>query len=72
MGYELQTSLRFAQHGGRPLYALATVKAADGRDLLKLTYGSAATIWRINKGWRRRQNKKIYGFVLDIERGYWQ
>ncbi len=72
MGYELQTSIRFAQHGGRPSYMLATVKAADGRDLLKLIYGNAATIWRINKGWRRRQNKEIYGFVLDIERGYWQ
>lgn len=72
MGYDLQTSVRFAQHGGRPLYTLATVKAADGRDLLKLTYGSTATIWRINKGWRRRQNKELHGFVLDIERGYWQ
>ena len=72
MGYELQTSVRFAQHGGRPAYTLATVKAADGRDLLKLTYGSAATVWRLNKGWRRRRDKEILGFVLDIERGYWQ
>ena len=37
-----------------------------------MTYGSAATIWRINKGWRRRKEQEVLGFVLDIERGYWQ
>jgi very-short-patch-repair endonuclease len=37
-----------------------------------LTYGRAATIWRINLGWRQRSNRTQYGFVLDIERGYWQ
>ncbi len=72
MGYELQTSVRFDQYEGRPSFTLGTVKAADGRDLVKLTYGSTATIWRVNKGWRRRKDKEILGFVLDIERGYWQ
>ncbi|GAB4431026.1 MAG: DEAD/DEAH box helicase [Anaerolineae bacterium] len=72
MGYELQTSVRFAEHGGRPIFTVATVTAADGRLLLKLTYGSAATLWRINKGWRRRRDPELLGFVLDVERGYWQ
>ncbi|MBU1661292.1 MAG: DUF1998 domain-containing protein, partial [Chloroflexi bacterium] len=36
-----------------------------------LSYGNAATLWRINLGWRRRKNKQQYGFVLDTERGYW-
>ena len=72
MGYELQTSIRFAEYNGRPSFNVANVKTADGRDFLKLTYGGAATIWRINKGWRRRQNQEVLGFVLDIERGYWQ
>lgn len=72
MGYELQTSVHFTSANGRPAYSIASVKATDGRDLLRLTYGSAATIWRINKGWRRRRDKEILGFVLDIERGYWQ
>ena len=37
----------------------------------KLTYGGAATLWRINVGWTRRQNPNQLGFVLDTERGYW-
>ena len=72
MGYELQTSVRFTAVNGRPAFTVATGKAADGRDLLRLTYGNAATIWRVNKGWRRRRDKEVLGFVLDIERGYWQ
>ncbi|MBN2002851.1 MAG: DEAD/DEAH box helicase [Anaerolineae bacterium] len=39
--------------------------------LFKLTYGDAATLWRINLGWRRRKNKAEYGFILDVENGYW-
>lgn len=72
MGYELQTGVRFAEQHGRPAYSVAKVSAEDGRRLLQLTYGSAATIWRINKGWRRRRNQEVLGFLLDIERGYWQ
>jgi ATP-dependent helicase YprA (DUF1998 family)/very-short-patch-repair endonuclease len=72
MGYELQTSVRFTASNGRPAFSVASVKAGDGRDLLRLTYGGAATIWRVNKGWRRRQPDTPAGFVLDIERGYWQ
>ncbi len=34
-------------------------------------YGYAATLWRINLGWTRRRNQDQYGFVLDLERGYW-
>jgi hypothetical protein len=38
----------------------------------EIHYGHAATLWRINLGWRRRRNRDQYGFVLDTERGYWQ
>jgi very-short-patch-repair endonuclease len=40
--------------------------------LLRLTYGDAATLWRINMGWKRRRADSLPGFVLDVERGYWQ
>ena len=43
-----------------------------GGDILALEYGPAATIWRINVGWRRRKPTAPLGFVLDTERGYWQ
>jgi hypothetical protein len=46
---------------------------ADGDKTLiaTLTYGNAATLWRINLGWRRRAVSSDVGFDLDIERGYW-
>ena len=49
----------------------ATVVGADGEKLLNLAYGHAATIWRINRGWKRRKDQAQLGFVLDLERGYW-
>jgi very-short-patch-repair endonuclease len=43
----------------------------DGRTVATMYYGHAATLWRINLGWRRRRHQDQSGFVLDIERGYW-
>ena len=42
-----------------------------GQRFATLTYGHAATLWRINLGWQRRKNHAEHGFLLDIERGYW-
>jgi ATP-dependent helicase YprA (DUF1998 family)/very-short-patch-repair endonuclease len=71
LGYEVVTAIRFEEQGGRR--RIRSGKAsADGKDIIALEYGQAATLWRINLGWRRRQNKDQYGFVLDLERGYWQ
>ena len=70
MGYQVQTGVRFAEHGGRPSCRTATVDV-EGEDLATLTYGQAATLWRINLGENRRRNRDQYGFVLDVERGYW-
>ena len=62
--------MRFAELAGARRIAPAT-SDADGSACCKLTYGDAATLWRINLGWRRRKDKDIHGFVLDTERGYW-
>ncbi len=73
LGYDIRTGVRFnhAAGGERPASHVATVHTADGAELLRLTYGHAATLWRINLGWKRRADKAVYGFVLDTERGYW-
>ena len=71
LGYEIKTGVRFTVHGGRPSYRTASLHLPDGNQLASLTYGHAATLWRINLGWTRRRNKSQYGFVLDTERGYW-
>ena len=70
LGYEIRTGIRFAERDGKPSYRTGTV-VADGETLAKLSYGNTATLWRINLGWRRRKQKNQYGFVLDVERGYW-
>lgn len=70
LGYELKTALRFPAHDGQPTARTATVDVA-GETVLRLTYGQAATLWRINLGWARRQERNQWGFVLDTERGYW-
>jgi len=71
MGYELKTGVRFAERGGLAGRQTAVVRAADGGELLALDYGDAATLWRMNLGWRRRQDRAVLGYVLDFERGYW-
>jgi very-short-patch-repair endonuclease len=71
MGYELRTGVRFAEVCGLPRYQVAEVAGPRGVQF-QLTYGDVATIWRINLGWRRRANKEQLGFVLDMEKGFWQ
>lgn len=71
MGYEIKTGVRFAEYGGRPSQRTASILEGE-TPLATLTYGHAATLWRINFGWRRRAQQEERGFVLDIERGYWQ
>ncbi|MDX8399761.1 MAG: Zn-binding domain-containing protein, partial [Gallionellaceae bacterium] len=70
MGYEIRTGVRFTEHQGQTMVRTATIQK-DGEVLARLSYGNAATLWRINLGWRRRKNKGQHGFVLDTERGYW-
>ena len=70
-GYELRTAIRFQETQTGDLSAQSATLEKDGEKLAKLTYASAATISRINVGWRRRANQSQLGFVLDVERGFW-
>jgi hypothetical protein len=63
-GYNLTTHFRFAPNKQES----AIVEAADGTPLLRLTYGETATVWRINRGLKRSQEK---GFKLNIKTGQW-
>lgn len=68
-GYEMQTTYRFAQ-ADQLQRTLAS--AGDGQgEVLRLQYGPYATIWRINKGWRRRKDPKQLGFYINPLSGYW-
>lgn len=70
LGYEMQTTIQYAQENGT-LQVIKTVFSEEGKDILKLHYGPAATVWRINLGWRRRKNKSIYGFNINPNTGIW-
>lgn len=71
LGYDLRTGIRFAEREGAVSAERASVLSASGDPLATLVYGSAATIWRVNLGWRRRKKTEQLGFMLDVERGYW-
>ncbi|MFN8176413.1 MAG: DEAD/DEAH box helicase [bacterium] len=71
LAYEIKTAVRFAERERGGGQRLAVLKDAEGREVARLVYGTAATIWRINLGGRRRQHKEDLGFFLDTERGYW-
>ncbi len=70
LGYEIRTAMRFSEQDGHPSTRVAQVML-HGQHFATLTYGHAATLWRINLGWQRRKNHAEHGFLLDIERGYW-
>lgn len=74
LGYELRTGVRFALRHGVTSVRTAFI-AGDGVDgdepLVTLKYGGAATLWRMNLGWRRRKQKEVRGYVIDVERGFW-
>jgi superfamily II DNA/RNA helicase len=70
-GFELQTTYRFLPGpDGRIQRTDAEVKQGD-EVLARLTYAPAARIWRINRGWRRRKDKKQLGFYINPVSGVW-
>lgn len=69
-GYEMQTTLQFASSDGK-LQMLTTVASDEQNPLLELQYGAAATVWRMNFGWRRRKDKAIQGFMMNPVTGQW-
>jgi ATP-dependent helicase YprA (DUF1998 family)/very-short-patch-repair endonuclease len=72
LGYELRTGVRFAVRHG-VLSARTALAHGDGEQpVAVLKYGAAATLWRMNLGWRRRKQKEIRGYMIDVERGFWE
>lgn len=68
IGFEIRSGVRFAEPGSKPSVWVATIER-DGHEIARLTYGHAATLWRINMGWTR--GRETDGFNLDIDTGRW-
>jgi hypothetical protein len=69
-GYDMVTTLRFDQENGR-IRREALAFSESGEDIADVRYGPSATVWRINLGWRRRKDKSVYGFTIDVNTGEW-
>jgi hypothetical protein len=69
-GYNLVTSYRFPEVGGRLDRKDAEVYCGDTL-VMRLSYGDATDLYRINLGWANQRDDQLPGFILDLERGYW-
>lgn len=69
-GYKLVTSYRFPELGGKLDRKDADV-FVEGHLVMRLSYGDATSLYRINLGWARQRGEQPPGFLLDLERGYW-
>lgn len=70
LGYKLVSAYRFPDFGGR-LDRIDADVLVRGALVLKMSYGDAASLFRINLGWANRRGEQPPGFILDLERGYW-
>lgn len=70
-GFELQTTYRFMPGPNEVLQKTVASLQSDQDKLATVTYGPAASIWRINRGWRRRKHKELLGFMINPVTGQW-
>jgi len=70
-GFDIITTYRFLNGpGGAPDKQEADVLEGDNL-VAKLAYSPAASLWRINRGWRRRKDKQQLGFYINPLTGQW-
>ena len=68
-GYELAIQYRFSTAtDGVPIVDKAASRTESGQELLGLTHASQAQLWRVNRKWRRSDQR---GFNLDSKTGFW-
>lgn len=68
-GYDLALQYRFANGAdGLPIFEQARTKLAGGEELADLLVAPQADLWRVNRRWRRSEQK---GFTLEATTGYW-
>ncbi len=70
-GFEIITTYRFLPApDGSPDKVDGSV-VANGATVAGITYSPAASLWRINKGWKRRKDKNQLGFYINPLTGQW-
>jgi hypothetical protein len=69
-GFDLQTTFEWAIRDQEIDVRRASASDEEG-EIVRMAYGAGATITRLNKGLRRRADKKVLGFRIDPVSGYW-
>lgn len=69
-GYKIVTAYRFPEVGGKLDRKDAEVYCDDTL-ALRIIYGDATDLYRINLGWTKLRADQPQGFNIDLERGYW-
>lgn len=70
-GFELQTLYEWAMRNGTPDVQGLAVED-EGGEIFTLRFGPAATIYRVNKGLRRRASPNVFGFNINRRTGFWE
>jgi Lhr-like helicase len=70
-GYDLQTIFRLPRKDNGRFDQTQSIIDLGGEAIGELIYSPAAFLWRVNLGWKRRQNKKLHGFCINPLTGYW-
>lgn len=69
-GYRINTAYRFSELGGK--LDRKDAEVVNGETVvLRLSYGDATRLYRINQGWTKTKRGEPPGFFLDLEKGYW-
>ena len=69
-GFDLQTTFEWAIRD-REIDVRHASASDDEGEIARMAYGPGAAITRLNKGLRRRANKRVLGFRIDPVSGYW-
>jgi len=67
-GFTINTHFRFSRKERGEQKVSSQLFSKDGNPILDLVYGSAAQLWQINRGWKKRRQE---GFTLDLSLGIW-
>ncbi len=70
-GFDIVTTYRFLPGPGGFVEKHEAQVTAEGEVIALLTYSPAASLWRINRGWKRRKDKNQLGFFINPLSGQW-
>ena len=71
-GYKLVMSYRFPEIGGNKQDRKDAEVFCNGTLIMRLSYGDATDLYRINLGWANQRGTQPPGFPLDLETGSWK